>query len=144
MCVCVFFNITLEIFLDGKKNVRDGHEVFSLYLLTISQRLSRFPRGNLEPNVHTSPLRRDGNAHAFLSMEYIIFSSFFVFSSCYYFYVSLLSLYFSLSVCIVCITFGQQNCNNGSVLLHKYVHRNMPQFVRRGHYKCFIIYFTVW
>lgn len=92
------------------------------------------------------------NAHAFLSTEYIIFWSFFVFSLRVI--IIMFLFYFSVSLFLVCITFGQQNRNNGSTSLHKYMHRNMSRFVRRDYsflfsnayalQKCFIIYFTVW
>lgn len=88
---------------------------FFLYLLTISSRLSRFPSGNLEPNVHTSPLRRDGQrTRVFIDGIHNFFEFFRVNIMFLFYYIS---LFLSFGLSPVYFIFSQQNCNNGSVLL---------------------------
>lgn len=100
------------------------------YLLTISSRLSRFPSGNLEPNVHTSPLCRDGQRTlVFIDGIHNFFEFFIAFSS-YYYYTCTRIIIFSLSLCLalfsvrlVRFSFHRQNRDNGFiVLLHTNIH----------------------
>ena len=70
------------------------------------------------------------NAHSFLSMEYIIFSSFFIAFSSYYYYTCtrliILSLSPYISSSFLCpsytFSFHQQNSDNGFVLLNTNIH----------------------
>lgn len=104
----------------------------STQLQTISSRLSRFQSEETLNRMFTRVRStRDGQrTRVFIDgirnfFEFFFFCIFFIILILYYLCSSFLSLSY------VCFTFGQQNRDNGFVLLHKYyVHRNVPRFER--------------
>jgi hypothetical protein len=87
------------------------------------------------------------NAHSFLSMEYVIFSSFFPYFLhiiIIYALISSLGLSFYpalFSVRLIRFSSRQRNCDNGFVLLHKYyTHQIVPRFVCDD---CFFFFFII-